>query len=91
MLIKLVTFFPPLFVYISESDTRYLSVTPSRWEITRKQIDLHTILGSGAFGEVWKAVVWGLNGYPGHAIVAVKILKREKLFLSMTVLNGSFV
>lgn len=61
----------------SESDTRYLSVTPSRWEITRKQIDLHTILGSGAFGEVWKAVAYGLKGLPGETTVAVKKLKHN--------------
>lgn len=70
---------------------RYLFRTLSRWEIPSQHINLRSVLGSGTFGEVWKAVVWGLNGYPGHAIVAVKKLKREKLFLSVTVLNGSFV
>ena len=70
---------------------RYLFRTLSRWEIPSQQINLRSVLGSGTFGEVWKAVVWGLNGYPGHATVAVKKLKREKLFFSMTVLNGSFV
>lgn len=88
MLIKLVTFFPPLFVYISESDTRYLSVTLSRWEITRKQIDLHTILGSGAFGEVWKAVAYGLKGLPGETTVAVKKLKRKSLLNTIYFIAG---
>ncbi|KAL9965201.1 hypothetical protein ACROYT_G028971 [Oculina patagonica] len=60
-----------------ESDTRYLSLTASRWEISRKQIDLHTILGSGAFGEVWKAVASGLRGYPEETTVAVKKLKHN--------------
>jgi len=41
------------------------------------------VLGSGSFGEVWKAVVWGLNGFPKQATVAVKKLKREKLFFTI--------
>jgi len=45
------------------------------------------VLGSGSFGEVWKAVVWGLNGFPEQATVAVKKLKREKLFIAL-VSNG---
>ena len=70
---------------------RYLFRTLSRWEIPSQHINLRSVLGSGTFGEVWKAVVWGLNGYPGHATVAVKKLKREKLFFTMILLNGSFV
>lgn len=76
-------FFPQLLLFSSESDTRYLSLTPSRWEISRKQIDLHTILGSGAFGEVWKAVAYGLKGYPGETTVAVKKLKRKSLLITI--------
>ena len=70
---------------------RYSFRTLSRWEIPSQDINLRSVLGSGTFGEVWKAVVWGLNRYPGHATVAVKKLKREKLFFSMTLLNGAFV
>ena len=70
-----------LFLSFSESDTRYLSLTPSRWEISPKQIDLHTILGNGAFGEVWKAVAYGLRGHPGEIAVAVKKLKRKQSLL----------
>jgi len=70
-----------LFLSTSESDTRYLSLTPSRWEISPKQIDLRTILGNGAFGEVWKAVAYGLRGRPGETTVAVKRLKRKQSLL----------
>jgi len=66
---------------------RYLFRYPSRWDIPPEQINLRTVLGSGTFGEVWKAVVWGLNGYPGDATVAVKKLKREKLFFIMSALR----
>ena len=61
-------------------DTRYLSVTPSCWEIASKQIDLQNVLGSGSFGEVWKAVVSGLKGIRGETTVAVKKLKRNTSF-----------
>jgi len=82
-------FFPLLFLFSSESDTRYLSLTPSRWEISRKQIDLHTILGSGAFGEVWKAVAYGLKGYAGETTVAVKKLKRKSLLMTILLMKES--
>ena len=59
------------------SDTRYLSLTSSCWEIASTKIDLQNILGSGSFGEVWKAVVSGLKGIPGEITVAVKKLKRK--------------
>ena len=60
-------------------DTRYLSVSTTCWEIASKKIDLQNVLGSGSFGEVWKAVVSGLKGIPGETTVAVKKLKRKSL------------
>ena len=60
-----------------DTDTRYLSVTSSCWEIASKKIDLQSVVGSGSFGEVWKAVVGGLKGIPGEITVAVKKLKRK--------------
>lgn len=65
------------FTLPSDTDTRYLSVTASCWEITPKQIHLQSILGTGAFGEVWKAVVYGMKGHPEETTVAVKRLKRN--------------
>ncbi|XP_073256412.1 tyrosine kinase receptor Cad96Ca-like [Porites lutea] len=61
----------------SNNTNRYLSVTPSRWEVSSKQIDLQNILGSGSFGEVWKARATGLKGIPGATTVAVKKLKHN--------------
>ena len=72
-------FFPST-VNGSNITNRYLSVTPSRWEVSSKQIDLQNILGSGSFGEVWKARATGLKGIPGVTTAAVKKLKRETLF-----------
>ncbi|XP_022797292.1 uncharacterized protein LOC111335603 [Stylophora pistillata] len=65
------------FTLQSDTDTRYLSVTASRWEISPKQIHLQSILGTGAFGEVWKAVVYEIQGHPEETTVAVKKLKRN--------------
>ncbi|CAH3106807.1 unnamed protein product [Porites lobata] len=53
--------------------TSCLSV--SAWEVAPKQVELQHTLGSGSFGEVWKAVVSGLKGSSGETTVAVKKLK----------------
>ena len=63
----------------NDSDKRFTSLSTSCWEIASKQIDLQSVLGSGSFGEVWKAVVSGLKGIPGETTVAVKKLKRKAL------------
>ncbi|XP_078380632.1 uncharacterized protein LOC144663532 isoform X3 [Oculina patagonica] len=54
-----------------------LNGTAFSWEIPSQQIDLQSVLGSGTFGEVWKAAVWGLDGTPGQKTVAVKKLKHN--------------
>ncbi|XP_073254840.1 tyrosine kinase receptor Cad96Ca-like [Porites lutea] len=60
-----------------ECDPRCLSVSATCWEVAPKQVDLQHTLGSGSFGEVWKAVVSGLKGVAGETTVAVKKLKRN--------------
>ena len=60
--------------------TSCLSV--SAWEVAPKQVELQHTLGSGSFGEVWKAVVSGLKGSSGETTVAVKKLK-GKSFLEI--------
>ena len=75
----------------SNNTNRYLSVTPSRWEVSSKQIDLQNILGSGSFGEVWKARATGLKGIPGATTVAVKKLKRKTLFAICQFLEEHFI
>ena len=66
-----------LFYSRGDSDKRYLSVTSSCWEVASRQINLQNVLGSGSFGEVWKAVACGLKRIPGETTVAVKKLKRK--------------
>ena len=74
-------FLPIIFVFSEdcdgECDPRYLSVSATCWEVAPKQVDLQHTLGSGSFGEVWKAVVSGLKGVAGETTVAVKKLKRK--------------
>lgn len=56
----------------------YFSPNVSCWEIPFNSITFRDILGSGAFGEVWKAVARGIKGISGETEVAVKKLKRKK-------------
>lgn len=62
----------------SDSDKRYLSLTASCWDISSKAIVFQNVLGSGSFGEVWKAVASGIKGISGETVVAVKKLKRKE-------------
>ena len=56
----------------------YFSPNVSCWEIPFNSITFRDILGSGAFGEVWKAVAHAIKGISGETEVAVKKLKRKK-------------
>ncbi|XP_068690219.1 receptor-type tyrosine-protein phosphatase F-like [Montipora foliosa] len=42
------------------------------WEIARRQIALDEVIGSGAFGTVWRATLSRKNGKPGIRFVAAK-------------------
>ncbi|XP_067052021.1 tyrosine kinase receptor Cad96Ca-like isoform X2 [Acropora muricata] len=55
----------------------YFSPNVSCWEIPFNSITFRDILGSGAFGEVWKAVAHGIKGISGETEVAVKKLKHN--------------
>ena len=69
---------------------RYLFRTLSRWEIPSQHINLRSVLGSGTFGEVWKAVAYGLKGLPGETTVAVKKLKRKSLLNTILFIAGEW-
>ena len=56
----------------------YFSTKVSCWEIPFNSISFRDLLGSGSFGEVWKAVARGIKGISGETEVAVKKLKRKK-------------
>ena len=52
-------------------------VKVDEWEISRDRIRLEEVIGSGAFGTVWRATLSRKNGKPGIRFVAAKCFKRE--------------
>ena len=45
------------------------------WEISRRQVNIITVIGKGAFSQVAKATVKNLRGSQDNLTVAVKMLK----------------
>ena len=66
----------------SQSVTEYTSTYSSLrcWEIPTEHVTLEKVVGKGAFGQVAKATVIGLQGKPTKTLVAVKMLKGIKYF-----------
>ena len=54
-----------------------LNVEVDSWEIAHRQIALEEVIGSGAFGTVWRATLSRENGKPGIRFVAAKCLSRK--------------
>lgn len=46
-----------------------------RWEFPRHRIKVFSILGEGAFGQVWRCEAQDIDGIEGTSVVAVKTLK----------------
>ncbi|XP_068691047.1 inactive tyrosine-protein kinase 7-like [Montipora foliosa] len=55
-----------------EHEMEVLNVEVDSWEIARRQIALEEVIGSGAFGTVWRATLSRKNGRPGIRFVAAK-------------------
>ena len=66
----------------SQSVTEYTSLysSPRCWEIPRELVTIEKVVGKGAFGQVAKATVIGLQGRPTKTLVAAKMLKGIKYF-----------
>ena len=56
-----------------------MDVVVDKWEISRDRIRLEEVIGSGAFGTVWRATLSRENGKPGIRFVAAKCFTRELL------------
>ena len=54
-----------------------LNVEVDKWEIPLGQISLEEIIGSGAFGTVWRATLSRGNGKRGIRFVAAKCFSRK--------------
>ncbi len=57
-----------------------LLLSPSSWEVPGNQVTIEKIIGKGAFGQVAKGTLIGLQGRPDKAKVAIKMLKGVKYF-----------
>ena len=54
-----------------------LNVNLDKWEIPLGQITLEEVIGSGAFGTVWRATLSRGNGKLGIRFVAAKCFSRK--------------
>lgn len=52
------------------------------WEISRERITLREVIGSGAYGVVWRATLSQPTGGFGKRIVAAKCFTRKKRSIS---------
>ena len=57
--------------------SQYQIPLDKEWEIDQSHIVLGKLLGEGAFGQVMRAEVMNLPGYPSPMTVAVKTLKKD--------------
>ena len=60
-----------------------LNVEVDEWEIAVDRIVLEEIIGRGAFGSVWRALLKEPDGKPGKETVAAKSFTRKMLWMLM--------
>ena len=65
-----------------QSVTKYASLysSPRCWEIPTELVTIEKVVGKGAFSQVAKGTVIGLQERPKKTLVAVKMLKGTKYF-----------
>ena len=68
------TFEAPTFSSTASADYMPLHPSTRSWEISRRQVNIITVIGKGAFSQVAKATV-NLRGSQDNLTVAVKMLK----------------
>ncbi|XP_074031741.1 uncharacterized protein isoform X2 [Leptinotarsa decemlineata] len=56
---------------------QYMEHGYDHFEFPREKIEMKTIIGQGDFGEVWYAKAYGIFGFKGYAMVAVKRMKNN--------------
>ena len=54
-----------------------LNVEVDEWEIEVNRVLLQDVIGRGAFGAVWRALLSSPNGRPGNRTVAAKCFTRK--------------
>ena len=65
----------PTFATPASADYMPLHPPTRSWEISRRQVNIITVIGKGAFSQVAKATVNNLRGSQDNLTVAVKMLK----------------
>ena len=59
---------------------QYLNVEVDEWEIAVDRLMLQEVIGRGAFGAVWRALLSEPDGKPGNRTVAAKCFTRKILY-----------
>ena len=54
-----------------------LNIEVDEWEVAVNRVLLQDVIGRGAFGAVWRALLSSPNGQPGNRTVAAKCFTRE--------------
>ena len=54
-----------------------LNAEADEWEVAVNRVLLQDVIGRGAFGAVWRALLSSPNGQPGNRTVAAKCFTRE--------------
>jgi len=57
-----------------------LNVEVDEWEIAVDRIILQEVIGRGAFGAVWRALLSESDGKPGNRTVAAKSFTRKIMY-----------
>ena len=60
-----------------EVEMELLNVEVDEWEIAVDRLILQEVIGRGAFGVVWRAVLSEPDGKPGNRTVAAKCFTRK--------------
>jgi len=56
------------------------NVEVDEWEIAVDRLALREVVGRGAFGAVWRALLSESDGKPGNRIVAAKCFTRKIMY-----------
>jgi len=58
-------------------EMQFCNVEVDEWEIAVGRLQLQEVIGRGAFGAVWKALLSEPDGKPGNRTVAAKCFTRK--------------
>ena len=61
-------------------EMQLLNVEVDKWEISVDRLILREVIGRGAFGAVWRALLSEADGKPGNRTVAAKCFTRKIMY-----------